>query len=68
MRYVVIYLIENKGWHSNIFCTPIFILSQDESQETTTEITYSQKAILFLSGWEPILPFSQTMIRITFIT
>ena len=27
-----------RGWHSNIFSTPIFVLSQDESQRTTTEI------------------------------
>ena len=26
-----------RGWHSDIFCTPIFVLGQDESQGTTTE-------------------------------
>ena len=29
--------IDIKGWHSNIFCNPIFVLGQDESQGTTTE-------------------------------
>ena len=32
-----------KGWHSNIFCTPIFVLGQDESQGSTTKITDGKK-------------------------
>ena len=35
-----------KGWHSNIFCTSIFILGQDESQGLITEIADGQKSSL----------------------
>ena len=24
-------IVGSRGWHSNIFCTPIFVLGQDES-------------------------------------
>ena len=33
----IIVILPNPRWHSNIFCTPIFVLGQDESQGTTTE-------------------------------
>ena len=46
-----------KGWHSNIFCTPIFILGQDESQGTTTEKAGGQKSNCLLDGQESTLHF-----------
>ena len=39
-----------RGWHSNIFCTPIFVLGQDESQGTTTEKSRWSKVKLSV-GW-----------------
>ena len=36
-----------RGWHSNMFCTPIFVLSQDESQGFITEIVDGQKSTYF---------------------
>ena len=33
---------ETRGRHSNRFCTPIFVLGQDESQGTTTELSGGQ--------------------------
>ena len=46
----------SSGWHYNIFCTPIFILGQDESQGTTT-----------LKGWSKVkLPFGWTRVNLTF--
>ena len=33
-----------KIWHSNIFCTPIFVLGQDESQGSIAEIADGQKS------------------------
>ena len=41
----------SRGWHSNIFYTPIFVLSQDENQGTTTEIAGGQKSNCLLKGW-----------------
>ena len=41
-----------RGWHTNIFCTLIFILGQDESQETTTKISDGQKSNFLLAGQE----------------
>ena len=38
--------------HSNIFCTPIFVLGQDESQGTTPEIADGQKSNCLLAGQE----------------
>ena len=55
-------LILSRGWHSNIFCTPIFILSQDESQGSITEIADGQKSNLLLEG--STLHFSKAAIRI----
>ena len=46
-----------RGQHSNIFCTPIFVLGQDESQGTTTE----------KSGWSKVkLPFGWTRVNLAF--
>ena len=45
-----------REWHSNIFCTAIFVLSQDESQGTTTEIVGSQSQIaLWLGKSQPCI-------------
>ena len=49
-RYLCIAMY--KGWHSIILCTPIFILGQDEKQETTTEIVGGQKLNCVLAGQE----------------
>ena len=46
-----------RGWHSNILCTPIFILGQDESQGTINKIVDGQKSNCFLAGWESTLHF-----------
>ena len=41
-------IVGSRGWHSNIFCTPIFVLGQDESPGTTTEIFDGQKSNCFM--------------------
>ena len=38
--------VSTRGWHSNILCTPIFVLGQDESQGSITEIADGQKSKL----------------------
>ena len=48
-----------KGWHCNIFCTPIFVLGQDESQGSNIEIADGQKASLLLSGQGSTLYFNK---------
>ena len=47
-----------RGWHSNIFCTPIFFLDQDESQRITTEIAGGQKSNCLLAGKESTSHFT----------
>ena len=39
-----------EGWHSNIFCTVIFVLGKDESQGTTTKIVDGQKSNCLAAG------------------
>ena len=46
------------GWHSNIFCTAIFVLGQGESQGSITEIVDGQKSNLLLSGQGSTLHFT----------
>ena len=48
----------SRGWHSNVFCTPIFILGQDEHQGTTTEKVAGQKSNCLLAGQESTLHFT----------
>ena len=40
-------MLQNQGGHSNILCTLIFILSQDESQGTTTKKGWSKVKLYF---------------------
>ena len=35
-----------RGWHSNIFCTPIFVLGQNENQKSSKKFAVSQKTSL----------------------
>ena len=42
--------VHTRGWYSNIFCILIFVLSQDKSQGTTTEIAGGQKSNCLLAG------------------
>ena len=44
-----IYALLGKGWHQyKLFCTPILVLSQDESQGSITKIADGQKSNLLL--------------------
>ena len=47
-----------KGWHSNIFCTMIFVFGQDESQGTTTVKSEWSKVKLLLVGQESTSHFT----------
>ena len=47
-----------------MFYTPIFILGQDESQGSITEIADGQKSDLLLSGQGSTSHFSKTTVRI----
>ena len=43
-----------RGWHSNIFCTPIFLLGQDESQGSITEkLTVNSQTYFCLDKGQP---------------
>ena len=47
----------SRGWHSNLFCTPIFVLGQGESQGTTAK----------KSGWSKVkLSFGWTRVNLAF--
>ena len=61
---VKITILYSRGWHFNIFCTLIFVLGQDESQGSITEIADGQKSNLLLSGQGSTSYFSKTTIRI----
>ena len=55
----------DKGWHSNILCTPIFVLGQDESRGSITEIADGQKSnLLCMNKAGSTSNFSKTTIRI----
>ena len=54
----------SRGWHYNMFCTSIFVLSQDESQGSITEIADGQKSYLLLSEQRSTSYFSKTTISI----
>ena len=47
-----------REWHSNIFCTPIFVIGQDESQGTTTEMVDGQNLNCLLARQESTSHFT----------